>query len=91
MPPTGHLTDDSFPFWAYPPEECLDYFDVTAEGGLSDAGVAEARAKYGWNELEAPETKPLWKLVLEQFDDLLVKVRAWRGKPRVFDTRAPGR
>ena len=32
------------------------------------------RAKYGRNELEPDEGTPFWKLVLKQFDDLLVKI-----------------
>lgn len=72
--PVGAMGDAGHPFWAYPVEECLEYFDVRAEAGLSDAQVAANREKYGWNELDAPETKPLWKLVLEQFDDLLVQI-----------------
>ena len=34
----------------------------------------QQRAKYGWNELAKQPGKPLWRLVLEQFDDMLVKV-----------------
>ncbi|HZH69032.1 MAG TPA: cation-transporting P-type ATPase, partial [Flavobacteriaceae bacterium] len=42
--------------------------------GLSDAQVAERRAKYGWNEI--PETKkvPWWLLLLKQFKSLLVVI-----------------
>ncbi len=42
--------------------------------GLSAEVVEERRAAHGWNELEKPPSKPLWKLVLEQFDDALVKI-----------------
>jgi hypothetical protein len=37
---------------------------------------AQARSRYGRNELQPEESTPLWKLVLRQFDDLLVKVGA---------------
>ena len=47
---------------------------VTAEAGLSSARVAALRAEFGPNELDQEEGTPLWKLVLEQFDDLLVKI-----------------
>jgi D-sedoheptulose 7-phosphate isomerase len=36
--------------------------------------VKAAQEKYGPNGLPAEEGKPLWKLILEQFDDLLVKI-----------------
>ncbi len=36
---------------------------------------AQARVRYGRNELQPEDPTPLWKLVLRQFDDLLVKVR----------------
>ena len=36
--------------------------------------MAEQRAKYGANELEHEEASSLWELVLEQFDDILVKI-----------------
>ncbi|KAL0049512.1 hypothetical protein WJX82_003897 [Trebouxia sp. C0006] len=42
--------------------------------GLSGAEVLEARAKYGSNEQPAEQGTPFWKLVLKQFDDLLVKI-----------------
>ena len=43
--------------------------------GLDAKQVEAAREQYGWNELPPEAAKPLWKLVLEQFDDNLVKVR----------------
>jgi Ca2+-transporting ATPase len=60
--------------WAVECDEVLEKFDVDADTGLSDAQVAAQREKYGLNELAKEEGKPLWKLVLEQFDDLMVKI-----------------
>ncbi|KAK3606471.1 hypothetical protein CHS0354_041418 [Potamilus streckersoni] len=55
-------------------EEVLEYFNVDENVGLTDDQVKKAREKYGPNELPAEEGKPLWELILEQFDDLLVKI-----------------
>jgi magnesium-transporting ATPase (P-type) len=53
------------------------FYGVDPRRGLSAFDVERARARYGRNELPAEEGKPLWKLVLKQFDDLLVKARAY--------------
>ena len=50
------------------------FFDVDPAVGLSDRAVAIARRKYGPNEIPAEPGTPFWKLVLKQFDDLLVKI-----------------
>lgn len=66
-------------------EEVLKAFDVSPDEGLSEEQVESRSEKYGLNgllesdyiillELPHDEGKPLWKLVLEQFDDLLVKI-----------------
>merc|ERR1712165_294873 len=55
-------------------DECISYFGVDSERGLSGRQVEDNRKKYGPNELPAEEGKSLWQLVLEQFDDLLVKI-----------------
>jgi magnesium-transporting ATPase (P-type) len=52
--------------------DVLKYYQVTEEKGLSSAQVAAARERYGPNELRQGEKTPLWKLVLEQFEDPLV-------------------
>ncbi|RMX37761.1 hypothetical protein pdam_00006613 [Pocillopora damicornis] len=57
-----------------PASEVLDHFSVDETKGLSLEELSSAQKKYGPNELPAEEGKPLWKLVLEQFDDLLVKI-----------------
>jgi Ca2+-transporting ATPase len=52
----------------------LKRFNVNEKNGLSDEQVSKQREIYGFNELEKEEGTPLWKLVLEQFDDALVKI-----------------
>jgi len=55
-------------------EDCCKFFDVNDSTGLSEEQVKKYTEKYGPNELPAEEGKPLWELILEQFDDLLVKI-----------------
>lgn len=55
-------------------EEVLKYFGTNEEVGLTADQVKQFQAKYGLNELPAEEGKTIWQLVLEQFDDLLVKI-----------------
>ncbi|XP_073091096.1 sarcoplasmic/endoplasmic reticulum calcium ATPase 3 isoform X4 [Manis javanica] len=57
-----------------PAADVLRRFSVTAEVGLSPAQVTGARERYGPNELPTEEGKSLWELVLEQFEDLLVRI-----------------
>lgn len=54
--------------------EIVEYFNSDPEFGLSDEQVKILHDKYGPNELPAEEGKPLWQLILAQFDDLLVKI-----------------
>lgn len=55
-------------------EEIFKSYGVSDTTGLDPAAVEQAQLKYGLNELPAEEGKPLWKLVLEQFEDLLVRI-----------------
>lgn len=55
-------------------EEVIGYFQVDPERGLTPDQVKRNQEKYGPNELPAEEGKSIWQLVLEQFDDLLVKI-----------------
>ena len=54
-------------------EVCAE-LGVDPETGLDETKIAKLRSEYGFNELDKEEGKPLWKLVLEQFDDALVKI-----------------
>merc|ERR1712168_916209 len=55
-------------------EECTGYFRVDEERGLSPGQVEEHKKKYGPNELPVEAGKTIFELILEQFDDLLVKI-----------------
>ncbi|KAF9802763.1 hypothetical protein SFRURICE_002931, partial [Spodoptera frugiperda] len=55
-------------------DEVLGYFGTDPDKGLSPDQVKRNQDKYGPNELPAEEGKSIWQLVLEQFDDLLVKI-----------------
>ncbi|XP_069082788.1 sarcoplasmic/endoplasmic reticulum calcium ATPase 3 isoform X1 [Pleurodeles waltl] len=54
--------------------EVLRYFEVNESCGLSPEQVRRSREKFGPNELPAEEGKSIWELVLEQFEDLLVRI-----------------
>jgi P-type Ca2+ transporter type 2C len=60
--------------WCHGVDAVLSHFRTSADEGLT-ASEAEKRAEeYGPNELAKEPATPLWKLVLEQFDDALVKM-----------------
>jgi Ca2+ transporting ATPase len=55
-------------------EEVLDYFSVKETEGLSPDEVERQRQKFGPNELPAEDKKSVFKLFLEQFNDLLPQI-----------------
>lgn len=55
-------------------EQVLQFFGTDQDRGLSLDQVKSNQKKYGPNELPTEEGKTIWQLVLEQFDDLLVKI-----------------
>jgi P-type Ca2+ transporter type 2C len=63
-----------FPAWARTPSECLAELGVSADRGLSSEEAAARLQRYGPNELERHAPPSVWKLVLEQFDDTLVRI-----------------
>uniref|UniRef100_A0A8B9LLB3 Calcium-transporting ATPase n=1 Tax=Astyanax mexicanus TaxID=7994 RepID=A0A8B9LLB3_ASTMX len=54
--------------------EVLRNFDVNENTGLTLEQVKTNQERYGPNELPAEEGKSLWELVVEQFEDLLVRI-----------------
>uniref|UniRef100_A0AAY5LC24 Calcium-transporting ATPase n=1 Tax=Esox lucius TaxID=8010 RepID=A0AAY5LC24_ESOLU len=57
-----------------PASEVLENFGVNENTGLTLDQVKSNFEKYGPNELPAEEGKSLWELVVEQFEDLLVRI-----------------
>ncbi|XP_045491902.1 calcium-transporting ATPase sarcoplasmic/endoplasmic reticulum type isoform X3 [Colias croceus] len=55
-------------------DEVLGFFGTDPDKGLTPDQIKRNQEKYGPNELPAEEGKSIWQLVLEQFDDLLVKI-----------------
>ena len=54
--------------------ECLTHYDTSEEQGLSQLEAVRRLEINGPNELEKEKPTPMWKLVLEQFDDYLIKI-----------------
>ncbi|OIV92126.1 hypothetical protein TanjilG_18698 [Lupinus angustifolius] len=63
-----------FKAWAKDVAECEEHFKVSVKTGLSSEEVQNRRRIYGLNELEKHEGQSIWKLVLEQFNDTLVRI-----------------
>lgn len=55
-------------------DQTCQYFGTNKDKGLSPSQVRENLKRYGPNALPAEEGKPLWELILEQFEDLLVRI-----------------
>ncbi|KAK6918176.1 hypothetical protein RJ641_016598 [Dillenia turbinata] len=68
------MEEKPFPAWSWSVEQCWKAYNVKPEKGLTTYEVEKRRQLYGWNELDKEKGKPLWHLVLEQFDDVLVKI-----------------
>ncbi|KAK6938564.1 Cation-transporting P-type ATPase, C-terminal [Dillenia turbinata] len=54
--------------------EVLDFFGLDPGKGLTNSQVVNNARIHGRNVLPAEKSTPFWKLVLKQFDDLLVKI-----------------
>ena len=52
----------------------LRHLGTDVSTGVSTEQAESLLQRYGYNELAKEEATPLWKLVLEQFDDTLVKI-----------------
>uniref|UniRef100_A0A5B6YJB1 P-type Ca(2+) transporter n=1 Tax=Davidia involucrata TaxID=16924 RepID=A0A5B6YJB1_DAVIN len=63
-----------FPAWSNDVRECEEKFQVNWEHGLSVAEVEKRRQIYGWNELEKHEGQSILRLILDQFNDTLVRI-----------------
>ena len=66
--------EESYTPWTSTTAEVASHYELDAARGLSPSQVESSREAHGFNELDKEEGKPLWKMVLEQFDDALVKI-----------------
>ncbi|KAG6506487.1 hypothetical protein ZIOFF_031811 [Zingiber officinale] len=64
----------SFPAWARTVQECEVEFKVSTEYGLPSDEALRRQQIYGLNELEKHSGPSIWQLVLEQFNDTLVRI-----------------
>ncbi|XP_048135926.1 calcium-transporting ATPase 4, endoplasmic reticulum-type-like [Rhodamnia argentea] len=63
-----------FPAWSKDPKECEEKYGVSRDVGLSSEEVEKRRQTYGYNELEKHEGVSIFKLILDQFSDTLVRI-----------------
>ena len=66
------------PPWTLAPAAAAAAFKTDPVAGLTPADAAARLARDGPNELEREPATPMWRLVLAQFDDMLVKAREER-------------
>lgn len=71
---SNSLKEETFPAWSKDVQECLEKFEVNRETGLSTEEAEKRRQIYGCNELEKHEGVSIFKLILEQFNDTLVRI-----------------
>ncbi|GAB4824336.1 Calcium-transporting ATPase 4, endoplasmic reticulum-type [Ancistrocladus abbreviatus] len=65
---------DSFAAWAKDVKECEEKFGVSRDYGLSVYEVEKRRKVYGWNEFDKHDGPSVWRLILDQFNDTLVRI-----------------
>ncbi|KAL8089760.1 hypothetical protein AgCh_039303 [Apium graveolens] len=63
-----------FAAWSKDVSECEEVLKVNRESGLSSEEVEKRRQIYGWNELEKHEGQSIFSLILDQFNDTLVRI-----------------
>ncbi|KAK4793396.1 hypothetical protein SAY86_023831 [Trapa natans] len=68
------MEENPFPAWSFSVEQCLKQYNVRVDKGLSSYEAEKRRDRYGWNELSKEKGKPIWQLIVDQFDDMLVKI-----------------
>ncbi|XP_068667876.1 calcium-transporting ATPase 4, endoplasmic reticulum-type-like [Aristolochia californica] len=63
-----------FPAWARDIRECEAEYKVSTVNGLLSEEVDARRKVHGWNELEKHEGPSIFRLILDQFNDTLVRI-----------------
>ncbi|XVF26323.1 hypothetical protein REPUB_Repub14bG0006300 [Reevesia pubescens] len=65
---------ETFLIWASDVKQCEEKYQVNRELGLLSGEVEKRRQIYEWNELEKHDGTSIFKLILEQFNDTLVRI-----------------
>ncbi|KAK6142054.1 hypothetical protein DH2020_013883 [Rehmannia glutinosa] len=65
---------DFYAAWSKDTRECEEKYQVSREYGLSGDDVEKRRQIYGLNELEKHEGPSIFRLILDQFNDTLVRI-----------------
>ncbi|KAK9756686.1 hypothetical protein RND81_01G114600 [Saponaria officinalis] len=60
--------------WAKDVKECEEKYEVSSDLGLTSEEVEKRRKIYGLNELDKHEGPSIWRLILDQFNDTLVRI-----------------
>ncbi|GMH23102.1 hypothetical protein Nepgr_024945 [Nepenthes gracilis] len=68
------LDTEIFPAWSKEGYECEKHYDVERISGLSSQEVEKRRQICGFNELDQHDGPSLWRLILDQFNDTLVRI-----------------
>lgn len=60
--------------WTSSAEEVASNLNTNLSVGLKAEQIVKLREQHGWNELDKEDPRSFWEMVLEQFDDPLVKI-----------------
>nr|XP_043637050.1 calcium-transporting ATPase 4, endoplasmic reticulum-type-like [Erigeron canadensis] len=71
---TSSKVHNVYAAWAKDVRECEEKYQVNRQHGLSDNEVKKRLQIYGKNELEKHEGQSIMQLVLDQFNDTLVRI-----------------
>lgn len=66
--------EETFPAWAKDVKDCEEKYGVDRDFGLSFGEVEKRREIYGYNELEKHEGTSIFQLIVDQFNDTLVRI-----------------
>uniref|UniRef100_A0A2N9IX07 P-type Ca(2+) transporter n=1 Tax=Fagus sylvatica TaxID=28930 RepID=A0A2N9IX07_FAGSY len=73
LSPRG-FSRQKFKAWGKEIAECEKYFGVNKKTGLRSLDVEKRHIIYGYNDLEKHESPTIWSLILDQFNDTLVRI-----------------
>ncbi|KAL4570983.1 hypothetical protein LXL04_017732 [Taraxacum kok-saghyz] len=71
---TSSSDPNTYPAWAKEVHECEEKYKVDKESGLTDEEVKKRLQIHGLNELEKHEGPSVFRLILDQFNDTLVRI-----------------